>query len=94
MIAIEVKEATAREISGNSKGTNKPYSFGVQTIWAHVVEKDGKPSAYPIKTEVMLDNGKAPYPVGQYVLDPSSVYVNRNGRLDLSVRLMPRKVAA
>ena len=91
MIRIEVKSATAREISGNAKGTNKPYSFGVQEVWAHVVDKDGKPQPYPVKTEVMLENGKAPYPVGNYVLDATSIYVNRNGRLDLTARLVAAK---
>lgn len=91
MIQVTIHSAEVRHMNGTSKTTGKPYAMAFQDGYFHTIGKDGKPAPYPQKVEFMLDKGTDGaalfWPVGTYVLDPSSVYVDRNGRLALSVRL-------
>lgn len=91
MIRVSIHSAEIRSVSGNAKATGRPYSMSFQDGYFHTVGKDGKPAPYPQKCEFMLEkdkDGAALYfAPGEYLLDPSSVYVDRDGRLALSVRL-------
>lgn len=98
MIKVSVTSTEVRTQSGNAKATGKPYSLAFQTVWMHTYDRSGKPNPYPEKVEIILDKNEqgAPlfYPVGDYTFAPESVYVNRNGDLSISPRLVPIKPAA
>ena len=87
-IKVEVKNPTAREIAGTS-GKGKAYSFSAQEIWVWTMDKDGVMAPFPTKTECILEKGQSPHPIGVYSLSPSSLYVGRSGRLEVSPRLAP-----
>lgn len=95
MLKVSVTSTEVRNQSGNAKATGKPYSLNFQTAYLHTVGRDGKPNPYPEKIEIILDkadDGAALfYPIGDYMLDPRSVYVNRNGDVAISPKLTPIK---
>ena len=93
MILVTVAQNTVRELKGVAKVSGKPYHLRIQTAYAHTVDKDGNKPPFPEKFEVMLDNDQAPYAVGSYTLHPSTLYVDRDGRLQCGVRLTPAKQA-
>ena len=82
VIGIEVKSDAVRTISGVAKKTGKPYSMREQSGWCDL----GKP--YPVEVRWVLKDEQAPLSVGRYVLDESSVYVDRNGSLQINIRDM------
>jgi hypothetical protein len=88
VIAIEVKSDAVRTISGVAKRTGKPYNMREQSGWCDL----GKP--YPVEVRWVLQDDKAPLPVGRYVLDETSVYVDRNGSLQINIRDMKPLAAA
>jgi Helix-destabilising protein len=94
MIRISIAQSTVRALSGTSK-LGKPYDLRFQTAYAHTVDKDGNAPPYPEKFEIILDKDQAAYPVGDYQLHPSAVYIDRDGKLAVSPRLAPlaRKTA-
>lgn len=94
MIKVTVFQTGTRDLSGTSKTSGKPYAMRIQTAYAHTVDRDGNAPPVPEKIEVMLDKDQQPWPVGDYTLHPSSVYVDRNGRLAISARLAPLKARA
>lgn len=98
MIKVSVTSTEVRTQSGNAKATGKPYSLAFQIVWMHTYDRSGKPNPYPEKVEIILEKNEQGaalfYPVGDYTLAPESVYVNRNGDLALSPRLVPLKPAA
>ncbi|PND36612.1 heavy metal transporter [Paucibacter aquatile] len=89
MIQITIAQTTVKEFKGNSKTTGKPYHLRMQTGYAHTVDKDGNKPPYPEKFDLMLDGEQQPYSPGDYQLHPSSLYVDRDGRLAVSARLAP-----
>lgn len=89
MIKVTVAQSTVREMSGVGKTSGKPYHLRFQTAYVHTVDKDGNTPPYPEKIEVILDKDQTPYPVGEYQLHPSAIYVDRDGRLAVSPRLAP-----
>ncbi len=95
MIKVSVTSTEVRTQSGNAKATGKPYSLAFQTVWFHTFDRSGKANPYPEKVELILEKNEqgAPlfYPPGEYTLAPESVYVNRNGDLSISPRLVPLK---
>ena len=98
MIRITVSQGEARGITFTNKRTGKPDRFYVQTAYAHTVDKSGNPPLYPEKVELALDKHPETgepmtYAPGEYQLHPSSVYVDRNGRLAIGARLAPLKKA-
>jgi len=97
MIRITVAQGTPRAITYTDK-KGQPAKFYVQTVYLHTVDKDGNTPLYPEKAEIGLDrddNGNPLfYAPGEYTLHPSSVFVDRNGRPALSVRLAPVKAKA
>ncbi len=93
MIQVSVTSTEVRNQSGNAKASGKPYSLNFQTCWFHTCDRTGQKLPYPEKAEIILekDTDGAPlyYPVGEYTLAPSSVYIDRNGNLAISPRLTP-----
>lgn len=88
-IKIVVLSPEFKSHSGTSAKNNKPYEFRTQTAYVYVINREtGKPVEIPEKIEVMLDKDQAPYARGDYELDSSSLYVSRNGRLEVSPRLV------
>lgn len=95
MIQISVKSTEVRNQRGTAKASGKPYDMNFQTVWAHTSDRNGNPNPYPEKVEVVLeknDQGQALfYPLGEYTLSPSSVYVDRGGNLTISPKLVAFK---
>jgi len=94
MIKVTVAQIGTRDLSGVSKTSGKPYAMRIQTAYAHTLDKDGNPPPFPEKFEVILDKDAQPYPVGDYTLSPSALYVDQNGRLACTPRLTPIKALA
>lgn len=93
MLQISVKSTEVRNQSGNAKASGKPYSLNFQTVYVHTFDRSGNLNPYPEKVEIILEkNGEGAalfYPVGEYTLDPRSVYVTRSGDLAISPKLVP-----
>lgn len=89
MIEIRITSPDVRELKGTSKSTGREYHLRIQTAYAFCVAPDGSVAEYPEKFEISLDRDQPAYARGAYRLAPSAVYVNRDGRLDLSPRLVP-----
>ena len=93
MLKVTVTKTDVRNQSGNAKATGKPYSLNFQEVYVHTYDRTGSPNPYPEKVEIILEkdkDGAALYhPPGEYMLAPSSVYVDRSGNLAVSPRLIP-----
>jgi len=90
MLNVKVLNGEVRKIEGTSVRTNKPYSFRTQEAYISTFDpKTGKPHPYPQRIEITLGDEQTPYAVGDYQLSPFSLYVDRNGRLNVSPRLEP-----
>lgn len=88
MIRIEV---TADVIvkTGNARATGKPYEIKEQVAFAHLIDKNGKPSKYPARILLRVNRDAEPLPSGDYTLAPESFYVGDFGALALSPVLRP-----
>ena len=89
MIRIVITSPEFREMKGIGKTSGKPYEMRFQTAHAFTVDKDGVVAEFPDKFEIILDKDQPPYPRGNYQLQPSSLYVSRDGRIECSPRLAP-----
>lgn len=89
MIKITITTADIREMKGIGKTSGKPYHMRFQTGHAFTVSADGTVAEFPDKFEISLEDGQLPYPRGNYMLSPSAVFVNRDGRMDVRPRLVP-----
>lgn len=99
MLKITVLDAPIRNMKGTGKTSGKPYDLDFQTVWVHTVAKDGTPSPFPEKTEIILDRdpltGRTEkYPPGEYTLHPSSIYLGNNGSPEVAFRLVALKPKA
>ena len=97
-ILVSVKSTEVRHPSGNAKATGKPYSLSFQTVWIHLVDRHGQPEPFPTKVEIILEKDKDGVAlfnaIGEYVLAPSSIYLDRGGNLAVSPRLLQVRPAA
>lgn len=93
MIKVVITSPEIREMKGVGKTSGKPYHLRMQTAHAFTVDASGVVSEFPDKFEVMLEDGQLPYQRGTYTLQPSAVFVNRDGRLDIRPRLVAAPVA-
>lgn len=89
MIKIVITSPEFKELKGIGKTSGKAYHMRIQTAHAFGVDKDGAIGEFPDKFEISLDDGQFPYQRGTYTLSPSSVYVSREGRLEMRPRLVP-----
>lgn len=87
-IRIVITSPDFREMKGVGKVSGRPYHLRIQTAHAFGVDKDGTVAEFPDKFEIALDNDQAPYARGNYTLQPSAIYVSRDGKLAVSPRLV------
>lgn len=92
MIKVEVATTMVDSKNGTSAKTGKSYSIREQEAWAYFHARDGKPNPHPTKIKLTLDDDQQPYALGNYVLDPASLYADRFGQVAIRARL--RSVAA
>lgn len=97
MLKVTVASTSIRNMKGIAKASGKPYDMNFQTVYLHTYGKDGQPSPFPEKTEIILekaDDGAVLFhPVGEYTLHPSSVYVGNSGNSEVALRLIPKPKA-
>ncbi len=93
MIKIAITSPDIREMKGIGKTSGKAYHLRFQTGHAFTVSKDGVLAEFPDKFEIILEDGQEPYARGHYTLSPSALYVSRDGRLEVSPRLVPVQAA-
>ena len=87
-IRIVITSPDIREMKGIGKTSLKPYHMRIQTAHAFPIDKDGVVGEFPDKFEIALDTDQIPYPRGNYTLQPSAIYVSRDGKLCVSPRLV------
>lgn len=92
MIKVSVPQVQVRNMAGIGKASGKAYNLDFQTIYLHIVGKDGKPAPFPEKVEIILEKNEQgqsiTYAVGEYQLHPSSIYVGRDGNVAVAPRLI------
>lgn len=89
MIKIEVLTQVVDTKSGTSAKTGKPYSIREQEAWAYTYARDGKPNPHPQRIRLTLDDDQAAYPLGNYQIDPASIYVDRFNQIAIRAVLRP-----
>jgi len=99
MLKIEIATANVIEqnIDYTDKKTGKPASFlkRHQVGYVHIPNEDGSFEPHPQKIEVALEAKQSAFAPGNYQLLPSSIYVNRNSRLEIGrLRLSKLGVSA
>ncbi len=106
MLKVSILSPVAKAITWGAKPGREAGSMRVQEAWVYQVQRDGTPEPFPVKVEISLDRAKvdaggrvlepeqAPYVRGDYTLHPSSVYVGRDGRPAVSLRLTPMQPPA
>lgn len=95
MIKVTVSTTEVRHFSGNAKATGKPFALAFQKVWMHTYERNGQKKPYPQEVEIILDKDKDGaalfYPVGEYQLHPSSIYVDQRNNVAVAPRLVALK---
>ena len=98
MIQVSVTSTEVRNQRGTAKASGKAYDLNFQTVWFHTHDRHGNKNPYPEKSEIILEKneqGQALFwPIGEYTLAPSSVYVDRSGNLAIAPRLVSIKPKA
>ena len=98
MIQVSVTSTEVRNQRGIAKASGKQYDINFQTVWFHTHDKQGSKNPYPEKSEIILEkdvNGAALFwPIGEYTLAPSSLYIDRSGNLAVAPRLVSLKPKA
>ncbi|NJD23900.1 MAG: helix-destabilizing protein [Betaproteobacteria bacterium] len=89
MLKISVETSAFDLKQGTSAKTGKDYRIREQEAWAYTFDRSGKPNKHPIRVRLTLDDDQDPYQIGEYELDPASLYVDRFGQLALRARLRP-----
>lgn len=87
MLKVSVETTVVGEKRGVSAKTGKPYAIREQEAWMFGYDREGKPHPHPQKCKLTLDDDQQPYPLGTYVLCPSSLYVDRFGQIGIRARL-------
>ena len=98
MIQVSVTSTEVRNQRGIAKASGKNYDINFQTVWFHTHDKQGNKNPYPEKFEIILEKdaqGAALFwPIGEYTLAPSSLYIDRSGNLAVAPRLVALKPKA
>lgn len=88
MIKIEVTDKVeAKNVT--SRKTGEAFVIPEQTCWAHL---PGDP--HPTRVIRSVGKGAQPIAAGVYVLDPSSIYVDRFGNLAIKSQFAVRPMTA
>ena len=85
MIKLQVTDPNFQERNWIDKITGKPRSMRIQTILAYLPDSNGKTDTYD-KIEMILNENQNPLEVGLYTLTPQCLYLDRNGRLQVSLQ--------
>jgi hypothetical protein len=95
MLKVTITSASFREMKGTGKVSGKPYHMAMQTAYLHTIDRDGVHAPFPEKTEISLEKDEQGlfmnYQPGEYTLHPSSVYVDRDGKVAATLRLVSSK---
>lgn len=93
MIDIRILSDKVQNLKGVGKQSGKPYDMNIQTGYASVIDADGTVSEIPEKFEFVLERDQQPLARGKYTLSPSSIYVDRNGRIGINPKFLTVAVA-
>jgi hypothetical protein len=93
MLKVEVSSANFSLKEGVSAKTGKPYKIREQEGWMYCYGRDGKPQPHPQLIRVTLDDDQEPYQPGNYILCPSSIYIDRFGQPAIRARLRAQMAA-
>lgn len=92
MIKVTIFSPKLREQAYTDK-QGKPAKLYFQTAYLHTIDRDGEIAPVPEKLEFIAERDASGQPQvfakGDYTLHPSSIYIDRNGRLAASLRLAP-----
>lgn len=92
-IKVTIASTDVRQMNGTSKASGKAYSLAFQTMWVHLSDKAGNVNPYPEKVETILEKNEQGqplfYPIGDYFLADSSVYIDRQGNWAVRPVLIP-----
>lgn len=100
MLRIEVKSAEVKEDMINPSDRPgakqfKPFLKRTQQGYVQLFNDNGAAQEYPRMFRISLDKEQPPYPIGVYMVDQSSFYVDRNDNLTLGkLRLLAQRPAA
>lgn len=84
MIKFQVTNPNFATRNWNDKTTGQPRSMRIQTVLAFLPDSQGKTDTYD-KIEMILNENQNPLEVGLYQLTAQCVYLDRNGRLQVSL---------
>lgn len=88
MLKVQIETTMIDVKNGVSPKTGKPYSIREQEAWVQTYDKEGKPHRHPQKFKLTLDDDQPnAYPLGDYIIDPASIYIDRFGQLAIRARL-------
>lgn len=93
MIKILIHKGEVRLIKYTNKA-GQPAELRAMEGYAFTVNQAGEPAPFPEKFEFLLERDQPAVAPGEYVLHPSSFYVDRQNKLALAVRLAPVKSAS
>ena len=82
-IRFEIHSTYVNERTGKS-AKGRDYKLREQEAWVKIGD-----APYPQKTKVMLDEGQAPYPTGEYQMHERSFSIGQYDRLECSPLLIP-----
>jgi len=93
MFKIVVTSSEVKEVKGTS-AKGRAWTMRFQRAYFAAVDRDGVVGPIPDRFEFLLpDDITTGYTPGEYALHPSSLAVGLDGKLTLSPRLVPLKVA-
>ena len=81
-IEVKSKEVKTERIEPRPGGKQfRPFDKFTQTAYAHLVQPNGEPEAYPRQFRLSLDKPEVAVEPGVYQVGDGSFYVDRNGNL-------------
>jgi len=65
--------------------------MSIQKAYAHLIDGEtGEVCEFPEPFEFVLPKGQEAYKPGKYTLNPSAIFVGRDGRLSINPLLVPK----
>jgi hypothetical protein len=88
-IKIVIEDVVVDTKTGH--GAKGPWSITEQEAFAYLADRKGVLHRHPTRITVRLDDGQAPYAIGEYTVAPASFYAGKYNSLMFSVRLVPMR---
>ena len=88
MIKVSVKSNTIETVQYKNKTTGNPATLRLQTVFLFMPNDQGVIDGTYDKISMPLNAEQAPFPVGDYQLTPTCLYLDRNRRLCVSLNNM------